>query len=597
MRSPQALFVLAVILLCCQTARAEQTITADDYLDRVRGMWLGQILGNYAGRPVEGEDDDRGGLYHTIDWDDILTTATWDGDDDTCFEYMYASLLDATPDPGPGDLQSAWTTHIPSGSFYIANKQARLLMDRGYAPPDTGSHRYNMHWYAIDSQITTESIGALTPGMRQAASDLTRRFAEVTNTGYPVHAAQFYAALYAAAPLETDVEALVAKGAEVVPQASNSRTWQVVQDTIGWYETDKADGTLDWRSTQAALYDKYRIDDNGRYRFWIESTINTGLTVMALLYGEGDFKQTVDIGVNGGFDADCNPATAAGIIGLMQGYSGLPADLRDGATDAYSARLDGVADTTVGAIASLLQSAAEQQILAAGGSITGAGAARTYHLPDDLVTPPPESPEPTGPTGLVGEILALGGTVTTSASVENHQPDSDRRNLDAIIDGIRDQTLNGHLPYWTHDGDNPQPAGGDVYQLNFDRDVRFDSLIFYEGDILWDGINSDPAVTEPRGGYFLDLTVEVGNDGVFEEVTGLSLSEALDDLTFFQEIELTFDPVVGDAIRIRGTAGGTYEFTTIRELEAIGVVPEPGTLTVVLLGGLWLLGRNRCPRR
>jgi len=41
-------------------------------------------------------------------------------------------------------------------------------------------------------------------------------------------------------------------------------------------------------------------------------------------------------------------------------------------------------------------------------------------------------------------------------------------------------------------------------------------------------------------------------------------------------IELTFDPIVGEAVRIRGEAGGTQEFTSIVELEAYGGLGVPG---------------------
>ncbi len=84
----------------------------------------------------------------------------------------------------------------------------------------------------------------------------------------------------------------------------------------GW--DDMLDGTPDWRETRRIIYDYYRGDyDYGRYRNWIESTINLAITTMSLLYGQGDFEETVRIGVLSGFDADCNPATAGGLVGLM----------------------------------------------------------------------------------------------------------------------------------------------------------------------------------------------------------------------------------------------------------------------------------------
>ena len=57
----------------------------------------------------------------------------------------------------------------------------------------------------------------------------------------------------------------------------------------------------DWRATRRRLYDKYQgVGSFGRYYNWTESTINVGATVLALLYGCGDFKQTVQIAEKAG---------------------------------------------------------------------------------------------------------------------------------------------------------------------------------------------------------------------------------------------------------------------------------------------------------
>jgi hypothetical protein len=561
----------AVLVAAPLAARAEQTIGAAAYLDRLRGMWLGEILGNYAGRPFEGKVFVRGGSTATIDWDSFLHTDPWIGDDDTCFEYMNIHNVYANGVPAGAQVRAEWESHVPLPSFYIANRQARWLMGYGLAPPQTGSRNYNMHWWAIDSQITTESLGAMAPGMRQRAADLAAAFGSATNDGYALHAAQFYAAMYAAAPFETDVGNLVEQGLAVVP--ATSRTYQVIQDVIAWHAADP----LDWRDTQAKVFDKYYyVDTFGRYRGWIESTINTGLTTMAILYGGGEFRQTVEIAVLGGFDADCNPATAGGLVGLMKGFSGLPADFTGPASDAYrvSTLVNLGGTTTISQVAADFRAAAEQEIVRMGGRIEGSGDTAVYHLPADAVATPPERSDPTGPQGLVRDVRLAGGAVTTTASYSRHIPTRDRANLDQIIDGITDTSYNGQLPYTTDDGNPAPPAGGDWYQLNFDRNVTFTSLVFYEGDILWNDVNGDPRVVEPRGGYFLNLTAEVGMGGVFTPLANLTLSEPLDPYKYFQQIELTFDPAAGDAIRIRGDPGGTDHFTSIVELEPHGGIPQ-----------------------
>ncbi len=598
--------MMAVVVVAARPAVAQRQISADVYLDKARGMWLGELIGNYAGRPREGSVV-RGGLVYNVDWNTVLATNPWIADDDTCFEYMYVSLLGQSASPDSNDIRNAWKANIPnpnSGLVYIANKQARWLMDapptgKSLIPPQTGSFRNNIHAAAIDSQITTESLGALVPGMRQRAADLSGTFAGVSNEGFSVHAAQFYAAMYADAATKSNVVTIIDDALAVVPRSS--RTYQVI-DAVRTFRSRQADPTDPnaWRACQTMLHDNYgEGSSNGRYLgSWTESTVNVGLTTMALLYGEGDFKKTVKIGVLGGYDNDCNPATAAGLLGMIKGYEGLGtsgagilAELKaiTGNTlytpsDAYDARclttvksVTTVSQEKEDGVARLFASAAERQIIAAGGQVVGEGAQKVYNLPEDVAPAPIERPNPVGPGGLVGRVLAAGGTVTASASVARYITTYDRNNLASIIDGITDVSYNGYRPYWTRYGITPQPAGrDDWYQLSFPRDMTFNKVVYYEGDIGYNGINANPRTSPPYGGFFTDLTVEVLRGGQWQAVTGLAFSEALDPNAYYQTIEMAFDPIVGSAVRIRGNAGGTEQFTTIVELEACGAMGIAG---------------------
>ena len=91
--------ILAWVLLgVCNGASAQRVISADSYLDRAKGMWLGELMGNYAGRPVEGQVA-RGGLTYAVDWDTVLATDPWVADDDTLIEYVYLDLIGGNPSP------------------------------------------------------------------------------------------------------------------------------------------------------------------------------------------------------------------------------------------------------------------------------------------------------------------------------------------------------------------------------------------------------------------------------------------------------------------------------------------------------------------
>ena len=160
-RTANRAILLALVMtawsLSGQSARAERQINAEAYRDKLKGMWLGEILGNYAGRPVEGHgSNDREPLSYQVDWNDVVITNTWDGDDDTCFEYLYVSQLAANPTPTSQQIADLWTGSMNDVAFYIANRQARWQMSLGQVPPQTGSRSWNVKWAAIDSQITTD---------------------------------------------------------------------------------------------------------------------------------------------------------------------------------------------------------------------------------------------------------------------------------------------------------------------------------------------------------------------------------------------------------------------------------------------------------
>ena len=58
--------------------------------------------------------------------------------------------------------------------------------------------------------------------------------------------------------------------------------------------------------------------------FNIDAKINAAWVVLGLLYGDGDFSKTVEIATRAGDDADCNPASAMGILGTIYGYDAIP---------------------------------------------------------------------------------------------------------------------------------------------------------------------------------------------------------------------------------------------------------------------------------
>jgi hypothetical protein len=64
--------------------------------------------------------------------------------------------------------------------------------------------------------------------------------------------------------------------------------------------------------------------------FNIDAKLNGAYIVMGLLYGKGDLARTLEVATRCGQDNDCNPSNAAGVLGCMKGFSGLPKQFTEG---------------------------------------------------------------------------------------------------------------------------------------------------------------------------------------------------------------------------------------------------------------------------
>ncbi len=90
----------------------------------------------------------------------------------------------------------------------------------------------------------------------------------------------------------------------------------------------------DWRECWFQVQKKYAADigcpGGVLDSYNIDAVVNGAYIAIGLLYGGGDFGKTVDISTRCGFDSDCNPSNAAGVLGAMIGLSNIPAKWLDG---------------------------------------------------------------------------------------------------------------------------------------------------------------------------------------------------------------------------------------------------------------------------
>jgi hypothetical protein len=293
--------------------------------DKIRGGWAGQMIGVSFGAPTEFRFKGRiiegpiawqpGNVSNAIEQDDLYVEMTF-------AEVMDKLGLEATTE------QYGEMFKDSKYDLWHANAGARRLLNHGIKAPWSGHPRYNAHANDIDFQIESDFIGLMTPGLPQEANKYADRVGRVMNHGDGLYGGMFFGGMYAAAFFESDPRKVVEAGLRSIPAASGYA--KVIGDVLAW----SARYPEEWKKTWQLLTDKWDKDDpcpdGALESFNIDARLNGAFVALGLLYGNGDFAKTLDVSTRAGQDSDCNPSSAAGILGVMLGYDRIPHDWKAG---------------------------------------------------------------------------------------------------------------------------------------------------------------------------------------------------------------------------------------------------------------------------
>ncbi len=310
-----SVILLASLMLNTSSALAQEgkvvEVPADVLEDKIRGGMLGQILGNLNGLPHEMKYIAEPGNVKAY------TPSLPEGartDDDTDIEWVYVVEMQKTGQLylPPATQVGLWKKHI-NGHIWCSNLYARRLFDLGLEPPLTGALALNP-WanFNISGSFLAETFGLCAPGMPQTAGKLGLHYTRVAIDAEPAQSTQFTNAMIATAFFENDLDKILDAGVAGVHGESVIR--EVVDRTRAWVKEHPDD----WKATRTAARDAWTRVDGGMFdRNGVR--LNTAATVAALLYGKGDFAQTLRHAFNFGWDADNNAATGGTIIGVIKG--------------------------------------------------------------------------------------------------------------------------------------------------------------------------------------------------------------------------------------------------------------------------------------
>jgi len=317
MRSTIVLFLFAGLA----AAQPRASIPLKTLRDKITGGWAGQMIGVSYGAPTEFRYREQ-----TIPEDKL---PKWSPEmisnsinqDDLYVDMTFAQVLD---DKGLNATTEDFGAMLKDAKYALwhANLAARRALKRGVPAALSGTPKYNAHANDIDFQIEADFIGLMAPGMRKPAVDIAMRAGRVMNYGDGIYGGVFVSCMYAAAFFEKDPRKLVEAGLACIPARSPYAL--LISDVLAWHRQYPNNWEANWREIEKKWNKREPCPAGAMRPFNIDAKINGAYIALGLLYGQGDMGKTIAVSTQAGQDSDCNPSSAAGILGVAMGYDAIP---------------------------------------------------------------------------------------------------------------------------------------------------------------------------------------------------------------------------------------------------------------------------------
>ncbi len=300
-------------------ADGEQRLTRDALRDKIQGGWAGQMIGVAYGAPTEFKSNAKIGEWD-LQWKAGMLENTLH-QDDLYVEMTFSKVMD---DAGLDASCETFGEAFKNSQYNLwhANAGARRTLNQGIKAPWSGHPKYNFHANDIDFQIEADFIGLMCPGLPRESNKYCDRVGRVMNYGDGLYGGMFVCGMYAVAYFENDPRKVVQAGLDCIPADSDYA--RLIRDVLDW----SAQYPSDWRKVWQLVEEKWDKNDpcpeGFQQPFNIDAKINGAYIAIGLLFGGGDFEKTMEITTRCGQDSDCNPSSAAGVLGVMQGYRRIP---------------------------------------------------------------------------------------------------------------------------------------------------------------------------------------------------------------------------------------------------------------------------------
>ncbi len=282
-----------------------------DYVDRVRGAWLGKCIGTAVGDPVEGWT--REAIQQTYGRIDRYVRPPQTENDDTAYPILVLHALDEHGTHFTSeDLAFEWLAHLPFA--YTAEQTALDNIKAGLMPPESRWHG-NPCGAWVGAQMRGEVHGLIAPGRPETAAEFAFRDAVLSHYREGVDGEVYTAAAVSLAFCNLPISRLLREALRYVP--ASSPIVQTVEQTMDWCQHYG-----EWKPVIEKI-------ETSMARFhWIHALPNLACAVCGLMLGEGAFEPTVLTTLACGYDTDCSTGQAGALAGAVLGAGGIPEEWR-----------------------------------------------------------------------------------------------------------------------------------------------------------------------------------------------------------------------------------------------------------------------------
>ncbi|MFM9277625.1 ADP-ribosylglycohydrolase family protein [Paenibacillus jiagnxiensis] len=298
-----------------------------DYIERVYAGWLGKVIGVRHGANIENWTYERIERAFGEITDYLYDFKNFAADDDINGPLFFMNTLADLPlnqKVTAEDMGRVWLNYIADGHGFFwwggygisTEHTAYLNLKHGMTAPQSGSQEQNSQAVAeqIGGQIFSDIWGFLAPGDTEAAADLAEKMSSVSHDRNGIYGGRFVAACCAAAFESSSVKEVIQRALTAIPEDSSYS--EVVKDIIRFHN----EHPQDWRACLRYIQSHYGYD---RYPGICHIIPNTAVVVLGLLYGEGDFSDSINITNMCGWDTDCNVGNVGAIVGVLTGLTGI----------------------------------------------------------------------------------------------------------------------------------------------------------------------------------------------------------------------------------------------------------------------------------